>query len=451
MWGSLLSRNDSVVSFGFIVSIILGSAAAYSKLYLFHVVLIVFLTVSLCSRRLHVIQINRKMQNYDVAFFLCFLLWYFSSIYWAPDNFYAVKYCVYIVLGALTAFVTVEICRNLQRLRAVLFVILVMMSVQIFLAIMEGFRLIRLPFSPYSPHRWIFGREPNSFEGLRPSQVDHVLSVPTGFMANPNNLSALLILVLPLFLSHARWWVAIFGSAAIYLVVDMTGARAGMVGFWVVIILAMALFPGYRLRTGVLAGFLVAVSVSGLSPVAAQRSSLDDYSNSIARYSLGLSSGQADGKDSVGIRVQLILNGLEALRESSGLGVGAGGSVAIQQHVADGRTGKILSMHNFWIEILVEGGLLFAAIFFTWCGWLVLRLWRIGRSAGNSTIRYMGQALCLGFMGFFFSAIGPSSVIYMLPMWMFIGLALATIRLDAEEKSAFMLLEFETSFSKVSV
>jgi teichuronic acid biosynthesis protein TuaE len=293
---------------------------------------------------------------------------------------------------------------------------------------MEGMRLIRLPFSPYSPHRWIFGREINSFEGLSQSQVERIMSMPTGFMGNPNNLPAFLVLVLPMFLFAKRWWVAALGATAIYCVIDMANARAGIIGYWIAILLGIILFAGYRLRvTGIAAMIVAIMMLMGNNSVA--------VSSALTRYSEGLALGRAAGSDSVGVRIHLILKGLNALRETWGLGVGAGGSLTVLENAADEQIGNIRSMHNFWVELLVDGGVLFAALFSVWSGWLVWRLWQIGRSSNDATLRYLGQALSLGFLGFFFSAIGPSSVIYMLPMWMIIGLSLAVIRLDAEGKS----------------
>lgn len=424
----------------FLIAVLLGPAAAYSKLYLFHAILVLLLARSIYVFGLRQLANLPQILRLDIGFFLFFIFWYTISIIWSEDKLYAVQYCIYVILGVLTVYFTADMCRALERLRGAVWVILGVVSVEIFLAILEGARLIRLPFSPYSPYRWIFGRDPNSFAGLSQEQIDYLQGVPTGFAGNPNDLAAFLVLALPLFLFARRWWVALVGAMATYVVIDLAGARAGVIAFWVVMIVGVALFNGRRLRIGAVALFVV-VAIWGQGMLKAPEyfgrapAMLENYSSPVARLGAGLLSGESVGKDSVGVRTQLILNGLNALRETYGLGVGAGGSLTVQKNAADGRTGGVESMHNFWVELLVDGGVLFAALFFSWAGWLVWRLWRIGRSSSQTTLRYLGQALSLGFVGFFFSAIGPSSVIYMLPMWMFIGLSLAAIRLNAEERS----------------
>lgn len=431
------NRKISIIEAVFVVAVLLGPAAAYSRLYLFHLVLLVLLLTTAFAVRAHgKIHIPLSLR-WDIAFFLFFLGWYGLSIFWAQDELLALQYCIYIVLGALTVYFTTTICRTLERLRSALRIVMGTVALELVLALMEGMRLIRLPFSPYSPHRWIFGREPSDFEGLSQSQIDHVMSVPTGFMGNPNNLTALLVLVSPLFLFASRWWVAVLATSATYIVIEMAGSRAGIIGFWVVMGLGIVLFVGHRLRTGAIGALIIAMTMgSGLLQGAQPLPGIEAYSGAVTRLSEGIVTGAATGGDSVGVRTQLILNGLDALRETYGIGVGAGGSITVQRNAASEGIGEIESMHNFWVELLVDGGVLFAAFFFAWSGWLVWRLWQIGRSSEQTILSYLGQALSLGFLGFFFAAIGPSSVIYMLPMWMIIGLALAVVRLNAKAKSA---------------
>jgi teichuronic acid biosynthesis protein TuaE len=92
-------------------------------------------------------------------------------------------------------------------------------------------------------------------------------------------------------------------------------------------------------------------------------------------------------------------------------------------------------MHNFWLELLVEGGVIFAVAFGVWYCSLLWRLKSISANSSSPILRYVGRSLFLGFLGFIFAAVGPSSVIYMLPMWMLVGVALAVICLDRVDKA----------------
>ena len=69
--------------------------------------------------------------------------------------------------------------------------------------------------------------------------------------------------------------------------------------------------------------------------------------------------------ESISIREELARNGINALKNSYGFGVGAGGSVAIQEKLG-GVDGRITSMHNFWLEVIVDSGILFGIVFLIW-------------------------------------------------------------------------------------
>src|SRR5690606_27985132 len=111
--------------------------------------------------------------------------------------------------------------------------------------------------------------------------------------------------------------------------------------------------------------------------------------------------------NSVDVRAALIVDGLNALKDTGGVGVGAGGSQAILRKSSISKVAEIGSMHNFWVEILVEGGVCFAALFALWYGSFIWRLSRIGRNSTDPMLQYCGKALAVAFIGFLVGAQGP--------------------------------------------
>ena len=65
--------------------------------------------------------------------------------------------------------------------------------------------------------------------------------------------------------------------------------------------------------------------------------------------------GNIDVTGSLEWRRILAENGLIGLSQSNGFGLGAGGSVG-NQEIIGAVDGRFTSMHNFWLELLVEGG-----------------------------------------------------------------------------------------------
>ena len=72
--------------------------------------------------------------------------------------------------------------------------------------------------------------------------------------------------------------------------------------------------------------------------------------------------GDLDVGGSLEWRRELINDGITELIKSKGIGVGAGGSTALQNELG-GVAGRFTSMHNFWVEVLVEGGIIIALLF----------------------------------------------------------------------------------------
>lgn len=433
--------NLSLLDRGFLLSVVLGPAAAYSIVYLFHLILGAKL-----SRSVLYLMAGRAFSissavRWDIAFFCFFVGWYGLSILWAQNTAYALRYTAYVVLACMTVFYTARICDTGPHLRAAGRFLAIAFSIQIFLAVLEGLRIIRLPFSAFSPYQVYFGRQPQAVENLDPDVAAYVLSMPTGFFGNPNNLSVFLVVILPFFLINKLWSIKLIGSLSILFIVYMTGARAALIAYAVVVLFSVILYGNSLLRV---AAILIGLAVGGLGGgiVDAMKDSeiprvaeVGAIGVAVKDMLAGLLDGREMTRGSVGARAQLILNGLEALRESYGLGVGAGGSVTVQER-SPNQPGNLTSMHNFWIELLVDGGVAFALLFATWYISLLWRLYRIGARSTDPMLRYIAQALLLGFIGFVFGAIGPSSVIYMLPMWMLVGIALAVIRLYGWERTA---------------
>jgi hypothetical protein len=123
---------------------------------------------------------------------------------------------------------------------------------------------------------------------------------------------------------------------------------------------------------------------------------------------------------SIGIRQSLVKEGINAIKDSYGLGLGGGTSRLI-------KVGDIENMHFFWLEIVVEAGILFAFLFFIWYVSIVFSLYKISKVCKDSKIKYYASASSLSLIGFIFGAVSASSTIYMLPMWILYGFAISTI------------------------
>lgn len=425
----------------FVLSALLGPAASYSVVYLFHLILGLKMAETFTATVLGQGPRVPRPLYWDCFFLVYFLSWYVYSIAWALNSANALRYCAYVAIAVITVLYCVKVFSSRDRLAFGAKLVLGVTALQVVLAALEALRVIRLPFSPYSPYLTVFGRLPSDIHLLSDAAANYVLSMPTGFMGNPNNISAFLILLLPMFLFLKRPWMRVAGAVAVFYIIFMAGARSALLGYALVLLAAAMVYTTNRVRMLTFAGVLVAgllmFTLGGPmkdSPFA-RVAEVADIMGGLVEMVSDIATGSASSSGSVGVRAQLILNGFEALAHSNGLGVGASGHLSVQEN-STVDLGDITSMHNFWIELLVDGGVLFGLAFFAWYVSLIGRLWHMGRYSRDPLLQYLGKSLSIGFVGFILGAVGPSSVIYMLPMWLVIGLALAAINLEAQRREA---------------
>ena len=124
---------------------------------------------------------------------------------------------------------------------------------------------------------------------------------------------------------------------------------------------------------------------------------------------------------------------MEALKDSYFMGVGGGGSKAVNE-AKGGVVGRIASMHNFWIEMLVDGGIIFFVIFISWYLYVTWKLFYINIVSKNKELKYYSQATFLSMISFPIGAISASSVIYLFPMWLMYGFSISIINIWILEK-----------------
>jgi O-antigen ligase len=155
----------------------------------------------------------------------------------------------------------------------------------------------------------------------------------------------------------------------------------------------------------------------------------------VSKFDFGLLAQQIEsGTGSGGTRNSLSNQGLGLLLESRGLGVGAGnaeGRIRAQDTQI-----RVTNLHNWWLEVLVDLGVLGLALFAAL--WLMLvrggmRAW--SRGTGRAT-RWLGLASALALIGFIAGALGPSSAIHYGPMWITLGAAMAAMTLLDREVRA---------------
>lgn len=421
-----MSINFNTIIKLFLVSIVIGVGASYGKIYLFHIMLIIiiFLFISFKFKNLKIKQASTPTKLHYIFYFM--FLWYSFSVFWSIKIEYSLIYLGYLIFGLSIILTLVYYVNTLQSQNDVFRILSKVFIVEIIISLLEIFTNFRYPISPFSEYVYYFGRE-MKMNDLSEDEISHLMLSPTGFEWNPNNLAIVMLGLLPFFLLSENNKIKLFGFFSISTIIIMTTSRGAFIALFFMLFLYF-----FFLKRKIFLISLVVIPILGFS-LFSSLAFLENSNNarvkkmltSIDTVTIYLSE-ENSGKNSVGYRQELIHNGLNALRESYYIGVGGGASNAVQEMLG-GVDGKLTSMHNFWIEILVEGGILFFTVFILWYIYIVYTLYKIGFHTKHEKYKFYSQSLFLSMLTFIPSAISASSVVYELPMWLLFGFSIANI------------------------
>lgn len=408
VFNTMILKDAFMLSF--IASGIIGVAISYKKIYLFHILgTLVFTYFILKVFKNNFIIKYPKLPTRLHYIFYFFFFWYLFSIIWSLHQFYSIIYMVYVTSGIFFSLTIVYYVNFDEiKLKKVFKISAYVFSVLIFISLLEIFTSFRLPHSPY------------------PSTYD----IASGFFGNQNNLATTMTMILPFFLFSYNLSIKYIGTILIVLIVFVSFSRTNILAIIFIIFTYLFAYKKNIKHSTLIKTmsilfiiFILLFIYTSLNEVKIiEFKTITSSYNALLRY---INIVYIEEYDSVGIRKQLIINGLEALKKSYGLGVGGGASKYVQEQFSS--TKGITSMHNFWIELLVEGGLVFFIIFLIWYQSLVRRLYLLSWKSKNETLKYFASAISLSMMGFVLGAVSVSSAIYLLPMWLLYGFAISVI------------------------
>lgn len=261
--------------------------------------------------------------------------------------------------------------------------------------------------------------------GLRHSRF------PSAVFNNTNDFATFLALSLSFYLGLLRMYSRFVRLSGIVLIVlclfllGATNSRANMLAaasvfvFWFLPFLRSIRSRRSRLFLG---GVLLFSLVTGAV--------LLFTSSEIKSLTQEVTEEQGSG----GIRVNLIKNSLHFFFESGGLGVGAGNAEWYMEHRRILDTGKITNIHNWWVELLVNYGLVVTLLYIILYSYIVWANRRILRRNSCTLWTFIfSQTFYLGSIAFFLASISSSSIMALAQQWIFFGGALSFLALEKKE------------------
>ncbi|TCP65940.1 O-antigen ligase family protein [Baia soyae] len=394
---------------------------------------------------------NRELTTiYQVRWagvFFCFwLLYAIISLTWAVSLKDGIRYLIYLGMMLALTFSFPFFIRTYESLWKTAKTLVAVYAMIIGYAVFESMTFIHLPAS----------RGYNS----------EFVSVVTSVFTNQNDLATFITLALPFLITaifmlplHKKYkWVLYVGCIFSLYTLFATGSRSNVMlalPLACAVLLLGAFFVVKREKwtkknvTKAIIAVIAAVILANAVGVvllsdkarAANNAKLASIFGFLGDFQKGGWDAEGEGViegetgRSATVRKFLIINGFHFLHKSHYLGVGPGNIEPLMEgapHVDK------KNMHNWWLEVLVNFGVLIFVLYMAVYFWLLWRLWKFASlkhgAFTSPVIRWSAFATLSSLIGFFFGGMAPSSCIHYTPMWITVGIGLAVVAMGELER-----------------
>ena len=208
----------------------------------------------------------------------------------------------------------------------------------------------------------------------------------------------------------------------------LTGSKSGLISAGLILIGLLLLVGTDRNSRGrlLVAGGIAALAVVVVVPMLSGGGIVKLDERTVTKLDIGLLNSQREaGTGSGAVRDALLNDGLAIVGETNGLGVGAGNAETRVRALAD--FPGVANLHNWWLEVLVDGGIVGFALYLVFFWTLLRGQARAARRSADPLVRYMALAGALSLIGWITGSLGPSTAIHFAPMWIMFGLGMGAL------------------------
>ena len=343
--------------------------------------------------------------------------WTALSIGWADDVVAALRWTLFLAMLGGLAIAIALVCRSPRRARILLWTLFGVFVLACLIAVAEVVTGLHLP----------------TFRQGRESRTG-LIGVGSLF-GNQNNFATFLslslsyLLVLPIVYRDARLKLLGFiGGGVALLFILATGSKSGLVAAGLVILGLLVLVGTDRQERGrlIVAGAVAGLAVLLVVPAILGGGPVNLDERTVTKFDFGILSQQLETQEgSGGVRASLLSDGLGLVAETDGLGVGAGNAEGQVRSLAN--FPGVANLHNWWLEVLVNGGIVGFALYLIFYLTLLRGQVRAARRTQDPFVRYLSLAGALALIGWILGSIGPSTAIHFAPMWIVFGLSMGAL------------------------
>lgn len=406
------------ISYMGVVSALLGYAVSYQQVYLFHI-----LVVFAC---LYFIFLHPKISTFSfdvlkpVLFFIVFSLF---SLIWTVNLEIGLRNIFYLICGFFTVYFVANCSNSSEDIIKLTRLIVYLSMINFIIGFFETLGLFRLPTSPYSPYASFFGYAQTNLNDFYSYTVTTILKRPTGFNGNPNNFGFVFAIILPFIFLYNKYFklITLFFLVWFNIYIESRGLFLSTIIFFIVIFLFDFKKNIKYLPFLVLGAFLIFSFFSLNFSEIRLSSTLQSLVSGIEL----IKSGGGDTNSSTDIRSFIYSLGFSNLIQKPFLGLGIGGI----QSILVGMNFQIQSFHFYFLEMLIDCGLLFYSIFIIFYLKLIFKLIKIYKEFVDENMKFLAKSCAISLIIMPVASISPSSIVYILSAWAILGLSLSLVKL----------------------
>ena len=279
--------------------------------------------------------------------------------------------------------------------------------------------------SPYSPYAHYFGYSQKDLNDVAYYAVNSVMNRPTGFNGNPNNFGFVYAIGLPFlfFYNRSMKFISIFLLIWFNLYIQSKGLFLATLIFLIFLI-----FFEYKKNIKTLIVFfpLLIIYFFYFNNFDLTNYRFFNLFDSVMVGWEQIRLGQnLDPKNSTDFRSYIYGLGLYNLMNHPWFGLGIGGIQSILINL----NFDIQSFHFYFLEVLVDYGIIFYILFIFYYFNIVRKLLFIARNGPYELANY-AKSSALSLIILPFASISPSSIVYILSAWIVLGFSIAIIKLS---------------------
>ncbi len=363
------------------------------------------------------VRIFSRTVRWSLIFLGLWLTYAFLSLGWAVSKIDVIRTWIFLFFGISLIVFTIHYTQNekdFQLLYAFWLIMHLLLCVQ---GLYEHATGLHLPSSKLfeDPRVWL-------------------LQIPTSVFHNPNDFATFLSISAPFAISLYRYGRGlaskitggIIVTSSFYLIV-VTGSRANILAFLI------GLFFILIFLTNISGKFKSVISIIFIGLLLSQILGQEFFPKINEELgSLVITSNLDYG--SVAVRKNLIKNSLVFLYNTLGFGVGSGNAEYWMEHFQVFATYGITNPHNWWVEILVNYGILVFIGYIIMYFSIMKDLWEIHRKTNARIIKMTSEALLVSCIIFSLAIVSSSSIMTFRPQWYLFALALAFLNIHGKRR-----------------